>query len=261
MSEHLSKLLLKNQNKKFSYKKTQEYNFFKKNRNLLKKNKSSFIVYYQIDNTFQLLCANIIIHSTLNKAYIDKVCKDLFSSIFLKNKLTKEDFLKYYHARIIDLKYVENEQSKVYLPFFSIMTNEIYYNDPFKLMESPYSSLFENYNSFFIDLFDVYNIDLFNSYFTKLVKIKDYPHRTAFYHFDTNTILIINDQGRLDYSFALFDKYMDKIDTNHIIERTIPICDGYMDCDKTFIIKQLFEQRLISETFKNKLMTYYANKK
>ena len=241
----ISEILAKYQTKKFSFKKCDEYQFFKSNRKLL--SKTNYGYFYQIDNSFQLICANAVIYSIQNKQTLDAICKDLFSSIFLKSKLTNDDFLKYYHARIVDLKYIQADEIKIYIPLFPYAINYIYFNDPFKLLEAPYDMLLESGSSNFIDLFELYNIKLFDSFFTKLVKIKTSEKATAFYHFDLATIFIINNQGRLDYAFPLFDKWMNKINTSHISERIVPTIDAYFENDKIKIIDKLLENSLISQ--------------
>lgn len=250
---NISKQLSKIQNKKFNYKNSFEYVFFKKNKYLLK-SIPSLRKYLKIYDSFDLICSNILIYTIKNKKKLDFISNDLFSSIYLNNKLTMEDFLKYYHLRIIDLRYFESKSIKIYIPFFPHLINNIYINEPNKLLENPYNKLKDDYEDNLIDSFDIYNVDLFNSNFTKLIKIKDYDHLTAFYDFDFATIYFINDQGRLDYKLTLFDKYLEKYTTSHILNLLPTITDCIYKNDKNALIENLYNNYLISKKIYQKLL-------
>lgn len=248
----VSNILKKAQNKKYKFKNSYEYVYYMKNRNILKK-VPKFSFFENVETTYQLICANIIITSLLNKTKIDDICQDLFSSIYLKSKLTNEEFLNYYHARIVDLKYLMSNDIKVYLPIISRTLNLVYFEQPFKLLEPPYDILLGNFKTNIVDPFDTYKTDLFDSFFTKLVKVKSYNDDTVFYHFDTQTMLFINAQGRLDYSLQLFDRYMEKVDTSHLLDRIIPVADAFYNNDHESFINSLYTNELISERLFNKI--------
>lgn len=242
--KRIQNVLLKYQNKKYSLKTNEEYSFYEENRHILKK--SEYRYFYEINNSFQLISANIIISSLLNKQNLDSICKDLFSSIYLKSKFTNEDFLKYYHARIVDIKYLNNGGQKVLIPLFNTNINHIYYDDPFKLLEPPHDQLFTNPGPLYINPFEVYNFSLFDSFFTKLVKIKDCETFQVFYHFDFETIYFINNQGICDCFLPLFDKWMEKINTSHVSTKLDQIISCYQNCDKQGIVQALLDNNLIS---------------
>ncbi len=244
--KRISQLLVKNQNKKFNFKKNNEYFFYKKNVRLLKE-LNIFNYLLKVNNSFDMICANSVIYSYLNKLKLDDICKDLFSSIFLNNKLSSDEFIKYYHSRIVDLRYFNSNGIKIYIPFFSHSINDLYINEPIKLLEMPYSELLTNFKNNIIDPFDTYDINLFDSNFTKLVEIKKYDNFTALYDFDLATIFLVNSQGRLEYQINIFDKWMKNFNTSHVLDRIIPAIDAYYSGDKQAFVNQLFENGLISE--------------
>ncbi|MEG0977665.1 MAG: hypothetical protein RSE56_00270 [Bacilli bacterium] len=239
-------LLNKFQDKQFGFRKTQEYAYYKKNKKYLKtmpKLKRTI----NVNSSFSLICTNIYITTIINKIKIDEICKDAISSIYLKDKFTEEEFLKYYHARIIDLKSFVSNDTHVFVPFFSHIINNIYYNEPYKLLNEPYNILFDQYTENLIDPFECYSHNLFDSLFTKLIKIKQYGQSVVFYHFDLATIFVINDQGRLDAIFPIFDKWLTKIKTSHVAEKIEKVTDLYFANDKKGFIDELFNQEFISQ--------------
>ena len=111
-----------------------------------------------------------------------------------------------------------------------------------------------DYENACVDPFDTYGSELFNSYYTSLVKISSSKHVTAFFHYDTNTLYFINDQGRLDAKIVLFDKYMKKPKFTHMMERISPVAEAYFNNDRTGLINALFDNNLISAQMKDKLL-------
>lgn len=249
----INKILRKNQSKKFDFYKSEQFLYYKKHKNVL----SKFLVAPNLKTTskvFDYICKNVILGAVLNKIQLDVICKDLFSSIYLNNKLTFEEFLKYYHARIVDLKFFKSNDIEIYIPIYTHVLNEIYYKKPLELLKQPYCEVVDNLKGNYVDMFSTYNYKLFDSTFTKLIKIKEYKELVAFYDFDSATIFFINPQGRLDYYLPIFDKWMDKINTSGLINRLISISDAFYMNNKTELIETLRKERVISEKMKEILL-------
>ena len=83
------------------------------------------------------------------------------------------------------------------------------------------------------------------------MKIKNADKETAYFHYDTNTIYFINDQGRLDTSIVLFDRYLRHPNYSHMLERIKPVVDAYFAFDREALIKALHENGFISNTLLN----------
>ena len=110
----------------------------------------------------------------------------------------------------------------------------------------PYNGLMENFKDTVIDPFDMYGFELYNSHFSRLVKIKNVDKETAFFHYDTNTIYFINEQGRLDATIVLFDKHIRHPSYSHMLERIKPVIDAYFAFDREGFIRALRENGFIS---------------
>ena len=140
---------------------------------------------------------------------------------------------------------------KIYIPFFSRSLNQIYFDEPEKLLTSPYAGLKDKFQDTVIDPFDTYGSEVYNSHFSRLVKIRQDDKEAAFFHYDTNTIYFVNEQGRLDTSIVLFDRYIRHPNYAHMLERIKPVVDAYFAFDREALIKALHENGFISNTLLN----------
>ena len=240
----LFEYLIVKQKKRKTFETGEEFKYFIDNRHLLGKfNKFSFL-YDSENNEFDIMRANIIIGALKNKETIELEVESLKKYGQDKDPKAFKEALK---NRCIDLPYFSNNGLKIYIPIFTRAINEIYTNEPLLLLESPYNDLKNNYIDSSIDPFDTYGAELFNSFFTSLVKVDTNGKEVAYFHYDTNTIYIINDQGRLDLKIVLFDKYLRKINTTHMLERVTSVVRKYFENDKEGFLKALLENNFISK--------------
>lgn len=237
----LFKILEKEKNKK-SIKHSDEMKFYLENRSLLNKN-PNFDKYIDCSDIFDILCANIIISSIQNKAKLDNIIEEEYLSSTSRSLINIKEEIK---DKILDLPYLKIKDIKVYVPIFNVSTNYVYSINNEKMTEEPYVNLRDNYNAFLIDPFATYGVDLFDSMFTKLVRIEECPTAVAFYHFDFNAIFIINRQGGLDNIIYLFDKKLRHPKTNRIVERIRPVINAYFDGRLNDFIYLLYKNELIS---------------
>lgn len=207
-------------------------------------------------DSFSLIQCDTIVNSLKNKNYIEELTASLVKeSIKDKNFIDKAYITKVIHENIVEnsLPYFLSEKTEYYVPFFSRALNYIYSNEQYKLVNEPYSLLKKKFISSLVDLFEVYNFSIYDSNFTHLIKIKQVDNVCAFYHPNFRTIYFINDQGRLDYHICLFDKYLTKINLNHISERVVPVVDAYFANDRHRLIVELIKNDLISEKLLTKI--------
>lgn len=228
--------------------KSEDYSFFLENKSLL----TPIIMFRGLErpkDEFDIIRANIIIRSLLNKKRLDQ----LIVYAFKESKMKTEEVESFVHEEMVGLPYVKQENTKAYVPIFSQSINEFYYEDFGKLLAQPYSTLIDSYFSSCIDPFEVYKFDLFDSLFTKLITIyRDEKIMVAF-HYDFKTIYIINNQGRLESKICLFDKFMKRPNFTHIFERIQPAVKAYLADDKIGFIKSLLENELISKKLLSKI--------
>lgn len=234
-------LLNKYKNKK-RFNQSNDYTFFNKNKNLLIKYHLHEDL-YNSNEPFDIISANIVIHGIKNKIALDKIIEEEY---LFKSERQLINIKRNIQDKIIDLPYYNYLNYKIYIPFFNLNTNITYIEENEKMNEMPYINLINNYQTFLINCFYDYGGEIFNSFFTRLIKIREDATSIAFYHFDFDAIFIINKQGSLDNVIYLFDKYLKKVNKNHIIERIKPLIDAYYEGRINDFIYILYRNNLIS---------------
>jgi hypothetical protein len=238
--------LAKKQKRRIGFDKKDEYLFFMKNRDILTKFPYFAFLYDSTNNDFDVMRANIIIKGYLNKIEIESEIDNLARYLDLSSKGDKIKFLLALKERTIDLPYYVLDKSKVYIPFFSFAINMIYFKEPNKLLTYPYTTLKDNYVDSAIDPFDTYGPNLYDSLYTKLIKVGTNGREVAMFHYDTNTIYIINSQGRLDEKIVLFDKYIKRPDFSLMIERIKPVVEAFFSDAREDFVDSLYASKFIS---------------
>ena len=219
-----------------------DFKYFMENREKLGKFKRFAELYDSEENEFDIMRANILLRGLENKTLFEKEIENIHNH----GNIEPGKFILTLKERILGQPYYDASGVKIYIPFFSAALNQIYTNEPQKLLALPYSELQNNFEDACIDPFDTYGSELYNSFFTSLVKIASSKHATAFFYYDTNTVYIINDQGRLDSKFVLFDKYMKKPSYTHMMERILPFVEAYFNNDRQGVVDALLNNNLIS---------------
>ena len=246
--------------KRKDFKKSEDYLFYSKNKGLVpKSNYFNNLSGRHIDD-FNIFRANIIIHGVINKTLIEGEVKNLVKYTETHQILTHEDFVNTLMKQIEERPYLDEKEGRIYIPFFPKSINLLYLQEPERLNEYPYTDLFKSYATLVIDPFDTYGNELFNTKFTNLKKIDSKNNVIAYYHSDTLTIYMVNDQGRLDSKIVLFDRYLKKIDLENIEERIKPVIEAYYEHNVQNFIKNLEKNRFISSKMLFKLNHRFANK-
>ena len=228
-----------------AFEKSEEFRFFLENRHLLTKI-PRFVNLYDLDSdSFEVMRANIVLQAYLNKVKMEQEVHNL-SNYILVNKKNHAHFLKSFHEIISEQPYYQEGEDKIFIPFFTRSLNQIYHDDPEKLLTYPYDGLMDNFKDTVVDPFDTYGSELYNSHFSRLVKIRKEGQETAYFHYDTNTIYFVNDQGRLDTSVVLFDRYIRHPNYAHMLERIRPVVEAYFAFDREAFILALHQNGFIS---------------
>lgn len=226
-----------NSKKKNTLSNTLEYQFFAKNARILSKYEGFYKLRSFDEKTFKIIQSNILIKTMQTKEIIEDIVSD--------NSLISREELK---EKLIELNrpFFICEDNKIYLPIYSKGLNFIYIEEPSKLLEFPYCELKEEHISSCIDLFDEYNLELYGSSFTNLIKIDEDKTTAAYYHKEFETIYIINNQGRLDISIRLFDKNLTNKNEDCLMERLKEVVSCFYKDDRETFIKSLFLNKFIS---------------
>lgn len=239
-------LLNKYQKKRKAFQKSEEYRFFLDNREDLNKiSKFSFLYDSDLDD-FNVMRANCILYGFQNKDLIEREVTNLNKYLLSHTKADNKVFRHALEERLVELPYFMTNNEKIYIPFFTKAINLIYVEEPEKLLHPPYRELIKNYVNAIVDPFDTYGAQLYNSYFTRLVKVYDNNKEIAYFHYDTNTIYIVNCQGRLDEKIVLFDRYIKHINDHHMLERIHPVVEAYFNYNREEFVQNLFQSQFIS---------------
>ena len=231
--------------KRKAFEQSEEFHFFLSNRHILTR-LSHFTYLYDVeDDPFEIMRANIVLYAYINKSKMEEEINNLGNYIN-SNKKNHSHFVESFHEIISELPYYQEGSEKIYIPFFTRSLNQIYLNEPEKLLTYPYDGLKENFKDTVIDPFDAYGFELYNSHFSRLVKIRSEGKEAAFFHYDTNTIYFINEQGRLDTSLVLFDRNIMHPNYSHMLERIKPVVDAYFAFDREELINALYQNGFIS---------------
>ena len=246
--ETIYSLMEKYQMKRKTFFNSEEYIFFLDNRELLTANKRFAFLYDFEDDDFGVMRANIIIYSYMNKKTMTKEIYSFKKQLREGVDVDISNLQKAMKERIKSLYFYNDGNMKIYLPFFPKAINSMYINNPEKLLVEPYDSLNTSFARSMIDPFDTYGYHLYNSSFTRLVLVKESKDKkeAAFFHYDTNTIYFINDEGRLDNKLVLFDKFLSHKNTSHILERIEGVIDAYFSFDRSKMIDELHDNKFIS---------------
>lgn len=236
--------LLEQEKRPSTFYETDEYLFFKEHVHLL--NLVPLWEYYaKAEKPFDVIRANIILRSLINKAVIEQGYL-LKTKEENKNKVDVLDKKTYMENLMSDLPYFTFEKKKIYVAFFSHVINELYTSKQYLLLEKPFKSLVKDFEAAIIDPFDYYGYRLFNSYFTKLIPIKKTKNILAMYDYDSESLYFINEQGRLDNSVSLFDKGIESPIKTHLIERIEDVAEAYLSFNKEKIYESLVKGGFVS---------------
>ena len=181
-----------------------------------------FAYLYDVRDSFDVIRANIVLYGCLNSVILENEIENLKGYIKVNSKSSHTNLLKIYHEIISEQPYYQEGSEKIYIPIFSRALNQIYYENPEKLLTYPYNSLKDNFKDTVVDPFDTYGHELYNSHFTRLVKIKTVDKEAAFFHYDTNTIYLLTIKGdsmlQSSYLIALLDTLIIRICLKEFIQ-------------------------------------------
>lgn len=245
--------LAKHKSKK-NYLNTEDYIYFKREEFNLLKLKSFFDLNSISEYEFKIVVSNIIIKAIDNKKTIEGIVELYQQRCFEMNLVfSKEKCRLLVKEELEKMRYFETEGVKIYIPIFTRAMNIIYTTEPEKLLEYPYNELKDNFEASCLDMFDLYGYELFHSSFTHLNLIKKGKTSAMFYHFDFETLFVINDQGRLDLQISLFDDGLKIPNKHHILRKLEEVANAFYSNDRDLFINTLLKNGFISDKMHNRL--------
>lgn len=245
------KFLEKRKKRRTSFSKLEEYSFFIKNRDILLKMPKFAFLFNNIHDEFSIIRANIVIQSYFNKVLLEEEIKALNEYKENGEAIDKKRFTNILKDKLLGRPFFNYNDTKLYIPFFNPHLNEIYIKESEKILNYPYINLLDDFSNSLIDMFDLYGAKIYDSNFTRLINIGTNGKEIAYFHYDTNTIYIVNNQGRLDVKIVLFDRYIKRPALNHMLERLKPVIEAYFNNSRIHFIHELYKNDFISEKIYN----------
>ena len=232
-----------------SFSRGSEATFFSENSYLLSAHEP-FRLYLHPLTPFDICRSNILIRALVNKRVIERLYLSRARVAEKEGALSVEEFME---EAMGDLPYFSYDKEKIFVPFFSRALNRIYATDFFKMEVAPYRRLLRDFDSVIMDPFDYWGAALFDSYFTRLVKVKEHEGSLAMYDYDTERLYFITPQGRLENSLAFFDKDLRNPGKTHLMVRIEKVANAYFMNDQDAFYASLLSERLVS---RESLMRY-----
>ena len=211
----------------------------------------TFKKYSRAQKPFDIVRANIILRSILNKRKIDETYIAASRAYRRNGEIRHDDEAK--------VKEIVSEVKKelpcltleggerIFVPILPKSLNQAYDRHPLRFEQKAYKTLLgNNYDMLVVDPFDAYGYKLFDSYFTNWILIREADGVGAFFDYDSLSIYFINSQGRLNATLALFDRGLKKRYTNHMLDRITPVVDAYFRDDREGMYRELVDNQLIS---------------
>jgi hypothetical protein len=239
---------------KTPFENSQEMSFYTDNIGLISQIEE-YEPFLKAENTFEIVRANILIRSFINKTLLEKTYAQTTRA--LRKDEEGPSLKEAMEKTLAKLPYLVKNGRKIYIPFFPAALNEIYGRDFEKLGTRAYLGLVNDFEAALVDPFDYYGYEIFDSTFTRLVVIAKTPKVMACYDFDAKSLYFINNEGRLDARLCLFDKDLERPSSTHMIARLSKVTAAYFADDREGMLKALVEQKLLSPT----LADYLTKKK
>lgn len=196
-------------------------------------------------NELSLIQENILIRFVQNVNRLIETL-DQLQTRFSENQLSNEQVIEELKPVFTEMPYMVHEAHRYYFPFFDSTLNYLIRFEPLRLFTYPYNEYIRHYQKSIIDGFELYNYELYNSYFTKLILLCEDETAAAFYHIDERVIYVINRQGRLDHKICLFDRYMLHGSHSDILTRAKRAMQFYFANDRERFVRSLYQEKLIS---------------
>jgi len=251
--------LLKTEQKHVRLTDSPEYAFFMTHRHLFVDH-NVFLDLYNLEDDFALIKANIVLKSIINKETIEAKLQELKeTSIRVNGRFKHHEMREAISTHKWDLPFFMDKDLPCYIPIFNRAMNYIYAKEPDKLCDFPYQKLQTEFANSIINPFETYNFALYDSYFTRLIKLGQDATSMAFYHLDFRKLYVVNRQGGLDIAIPVFDRFIDREDEEGIVDRLLPVVNCFFANDREGMVAALLNGRLVSQQLVDRYYGHLAN--
>ncbi len=195
-----------------------------------------FSRFLPIRDSFSVARAAIIIRAYMNKERLE----DHWRSAVAGEKTPLEETLS-------ALPSFFRAGERIVIPFFSPAINHLYLTEGEKLFRAPYKDALRRFASLTVDPFDQYGPAVFESDFSRLITVDRFNGRLASYDYAASALYLINEDGRLEVRFCLFDKGLTDPDREGLLPRLKNVARAYWNGDRATLLSVLFDNHFISE--------------
>ncbi len=222
-----------------SYENSMEKKYFDKYSNVLSVADSTR-PYLDADSGFALIQADVVIQALRNKEKIES-----FADFFRVAGNVSAVGLEAAHK---DLPHFAWKQKEIYVPIFASGLNTRYDKEIVQLAKRPLKGLRapNGIDVFFVNPFSTYGTALYDSTFTRLMRIMSYERETVFYSYSFDTIYSVSDQGTLECQIPLFDRDLEMPDRSDLPVRVKKLMESYFAFDRPAFIAKLQSLGFIS---------------
>lgn len=198
-------------------------------------------IYNDTTSIYGLIRACIILETARNKEKLD-----YFLQTYPKEALNLPSVLKNITNK---LPYLSLDGKRIYIPTYSPEINRLYHEDMTKLLQPQYQGLFKGTNEFYVDPFFTYGVSLFDSTFTRLIRLDAGDSYTAcFYHPYFETVFVLDSEGSLLQEIPLFDEKLKYPFKSDLFQRLNTVMSYYFKGDRDSFLKALYTENLISKS-------------
>jgi hypothetical protein len=197
-------------------------------------------VFNDNSSVFGIVRSDIVLRGLLNKKKIDDEV-EIYSAEQLSSAAVNEAI----HA---GLPYLEKGTERIYIPSYSPSINQKYAFDLPSLKAFPYLALVKDSQASLVDPFETYGNLLYDSPFTRLVKLETHDvDSNVFYHPEFKDLFVIDNYGGLEQEIPIFDERMKTMDGSHLFDRLELLMKDYYANERDDFLHHLFTLNLISK--------------
>lgn len=201
---------------------------------------------------FGLIQACIVLRSTYNKEELDRLPLTLTKDIVSIPQLKEAAFQKLTYASIDD--------KRIYIPTYSKELNDIYFHHLEDLIDGQYKDVLKDPKLYIVNPFEEYGNAIYNSPFTRLIKLKSANGVDTFYHIGFETLFVVDSTGSLIDEIPLFDEKNKNGSKDNLFERLDVLMDAYYRHDKDEFIQRLVSLELISQSLYKDILHFEEKK-
>ena len=222
----------------------EEFVFYNENVMLFNQETNKYANTYSLTS---IIDADVVLRSLYNKNIIDAYIND-FDTKYIKQDYFRNNVF----SKLISFKY---EGVDIYIPLYDVEVNKLYFNNLASLKNENEIYL-KNTNYNLVNPFETYKNAIYDSNFTRLIKLESENDTYSFYyHLEFETIFIVNkNNGLIENEIPLYDLYLKKLDKKDLFKRLNYVINVFLKDDEKIFMRELLENNFISNAFYREVM-------